>query len=66
MTPKLIYDKEPIVVFTYKLYGIKNENIVNVVKRLKNFYRDKSRIICVNDTNEFEKCLKKYLQKPDE
>ena len=48
--PKLIYDLEPVVIFTYKIYG--NNYVEEAVKRLKEAYSHKERVICVTSIEE--------------
>ena len=48
--PKLIYDIEPIVIFTYKLYG--NNYVDNAVNRLRDFYTNKTKVKCVSSLDE--------------
>lgn len=63
---KLMYDKEPTVIFTYLLYREilgeqKVENISKAVQNIKKSYRNKDRVLVVNDFEELchiltEKC----------
>ncbi len=51
---KIMYDKEPWLIFTYPLYKdiYPNEKYVRIeetVERFKNLYRDKSKIIIISD-----------------
>lgn len=56
MSPKLDYDQEPYVIFTYKLFGDLvsiSDNYLEQINQLHNSYSDKSRVIVPNDMNEF-------------
>lgn len=53
--PKLIYDKEPTIIFTYKLYG--NNFVSDAVNRLRNLYTNKQKIICVTSVDDFLKII---------
>lgn len=48
--PKLLYDVEPTVVFTYKIYG--NNYVDDAVKRLRNSYSNKQKVVCVSTMDE--------------
>lgn len=52
--PCLIYGKEPYIIFTYKIYGIESSGIEDSIERLKNMYKKRDRIICVNTVNELQ------------
>lgn len=62
-TPKLILDKEPIVIFLYKLIEIKQEilidnNLMELVEKFKYSYRDKSKIIIPETYDELLNIIK--------
>jgi len=48
--PKLLYNAEPTVIFTYKIYG--NNYVDAAVKRLQNLYSDKKKVVCVSTMDE--------------
>ena len=64
VTPKLLFDKEPVVIFLYKLSNYGKELVDKYdefINELKNMYRNKSRVIVINDLRELN-CLKtKFL-----
>ena len=61
LTPKLLFDIEPIVVFTHRLYGInRNSSIDNQIRRFKKMYRDETRVIICESKEELEKILLKF------
>lgn len=63
LTPKLIFGKEPYIIYTYKLYneyflesnqmtaGL-NYGISNVISMLKNIYEKPDKVICVESIEE--------------
>lgn len=60
-TPKILYGKEPILIFTNMIYPPEDEarskNIDDVINRLIRIYSDKSKIYCPRTIEEFEKLL---------
>ena len=61
MSPKLDYDQEPYVIFTYKLYGDRvfiDDTYLEQVEQLRNSYTDKSKIIVPNDMDEMINVVK--------
>lgn len=55
MSPKLDYDQEPIVIFTYKLYGDKfqiNEEYLKQIEKLRDNYTKKERVIVPESMDE--------------
>lgn len=48
--PKLIFNKEPTVIFLYKMYG--NNFVEDTVNRFRNLYSDKNKVICVSSLEE--------------
>ncbi len=63
--PKLLYDKEPIIIFTYKLfdgYGIlRRKNWEDLIDGLKRIYKKKNRIYVVGSIDELIILLNKYV-----
>lgn len=66
MSPKLDFNQEPFVIFTYKLYGKKvsiNDKYLVQINRLRNSYNDKSKIMVPSNVQEFEKILMTIKEK---
>lgn len=65
VTPKLLYDKEPWLVFTYHLATASSEESKSrydlLVKELSDTYRNKHRIMVPNSVQELSDCLKKFI-----
>ena len=65
---KLIYGKEPYLIFTYKLYKeYKNQGDVNrvgdLVDMIRNLYNDKSRIMVPDSMSQYEQMVENaYIQ----
>lgn len=71
-SPKLIFDREPTVIFIYKLFDqyfsqqdVKDEFICytngsfdSAVDKLRSLYSNKNKVICVSTLKELEKILK--------
>lgn len=57
LIPKLLYDKEPVLIFTYRLYsafhGLNEFELL--IKKLKSAYSDGNRIIVIKDFKELKK-----------
>ena len=51
-TPKLLYDREPWIVFLHRMVGM-NDEFEPLIKQLRNSYRNKKRICEVNSLEEF-------------
>lgn len=68
LTPKLLFDKEPFLICTYKIVEdiIKgamatekmHEYNINNIKKVCSLYRDQSRIFVPSTYSEFEECLR--------
>lgn len=56
-TPKMLFDKEPTVIFTYKLFDGLFENADTTVEKLRAMYRQPEKIVVVNDVNELQTVL---------
>lgn len=59
-TPKILYGKEPTLVFMYPLLSLEKEKMLSMdsyVKKLKSIYSDPKRIHIVSSTEELEKVL---------
>lgn len=60
-TPKLLCNKETVVIFTNLLYPDESksrmDNIQESIERLKRIYSDKQKIYCPADTDEFKSIL---------
>ncbi|MGN0414032.1 MAG: hypothetical protein ACI4FX_00900 [Agathobacter sp.] len=62
---KMMYDKEPIIIFTYLLYknardAEKISNITSAVERIRNSYRDKDRVIVIHDIEELRQIVSQF------
>lgn len=65
LTPFILFGKEPLLIFTYRLHlsklqGEYLEGIESMIELLKNKYSDKSKIIVVNDYQELKTVMKKF------
>ena len=63
MSPKLDYDQEPYVIYTYKLYGnwfSIGDIYLNQIEELKNSYTDEQKIAVPNNMDEFIHVLKEF------
>mgnify|MGYP005800878817 CR=1 FL=1 len=58
-TPKMLYDKEPTVIFTYKLYGNAFENVDETVEMLRSMYRNPEKVIVAEDINRLSDFINK-------
>lgn len=58
-TPKMLFDKEPGVIFTYKLYGDAFENAADTVNMLRSMYKNPEKVIVAEDINQ----LADYISK---
>lgn len=58
--PKLLFNKEPFIIFTFKLFGQNtvNEKFQNEVDRLKTFYSEPQRIFVPNNLQELKDIIK--------
>ncbi|WP_026510597.1 hypothetical protein [Butyrivibrio sp. LC3010] len=68
LIPKILYNKEPYIIFLYKLYSEilmpdDYERIVELAQVFIDYYTDKSKILIPNDCYEFETCLEKIIGK---
>ena len=65
-TPKLLFNKEPYLIFIFCLYDnfFKNKNIINnlykFIDRFKNSYCDKNKLCIIHDINELNSIIDKY------
>ena len=66
ITPKILFDKEPRLLFTYKMastYNLEEKmSFDNVVKYVKENYRDKSKIMVPNNEEELQICLQQIAK----
>ena len=58
MMPKIMYDKEPVLIFNYKVYQPtipeeRQEEMDALVERLRSHYRNPERIVNVRDIDEY-------------
>lgn len=65
LTPKLLFDKEPFLLFTYKLVGpeknAKNKELDKFVDEFKSSYRNPNKVINANSTEEYKNALHDYF-----
>ena len=59
-TPKMMFDREPTLVFLYKLYGCDFDNADAMVERIKAAYRDKDKVIVVETKEQLKEIAQKY------
>ena len=62
--PKLIYDKEPTVIFTYKMYG--NSFVEEAVNRLRTLYSNKQKVMCISSVDELFRKIEDLKKEYDE
>ena len=63
MTPKLLYDKEPWVIFAYRLVGNRpSEQFEQVIDQLIESYADKRRICIAKDWEQFQRFVDFYSE----
>ena len=58
LAPKLLFDCEPKVIFTYKLYGVEIYNAEATIQLLKDSYREPGRIMVPETIEELTELLK--------
>lgn len=56
--PKMLFDTEPTVIFTYKIYGIELQGAKETIEKLKNMYSDSKKVIVVENIKELQEILK--------
>lgn len=60
LTPRMIFDSEPQVIFLYKLFGIENsEAIEEFIYRVKNGYNEPSKVQIPENIEELKAIIKK-------
>lgn len=66
-SPKMLYDKEPYIIFIYKLGSYEVSNMTPALEKtiaaFKASYSDPDKVMIPENIEEFEKCLKKYLKR---
>ena len=60
ITPKVIFNREPYLIFTYNLYGEPDQRIVKGVEKIQRLYSNKAKIISVKSIEELTEILKIY------
>lgn len=58
LTPKIMFDREPTLVFLYKLYGCRFNNADELVERARASYRNPQKILVPETEEEFKTILK--------
>ena len=71
MTPKMMLDLEPVVIFTAKLSGMQEFSLpsnktLELIERFRESYRDPSRVYIPETMDEFQAIINKYKLKFDE
>ena len=56
-TPKMMFDREPTLVFLYKLYGCQFNNADELVERIRASYRDPQKVLVPQTKEEFNAIL---------
>ena len=56
-TPKMLFDKEPTVIFTYKLYGDTMNDAEKMVEMLRSMYQNPEKIVVIEDIEQLTVCL---------
>lgn len=56
-SPKMLFDKEPEVIFTYKLYGNTFENADETVEILRSMYTDPQKVIVAHNLQDLCKLI---------
>lgn len=59
-TPKMLFNKEPTIVFTYELFGDFFENAEDMVQKLRTMYKNPDKIIIVKDLDELRGLLSQF------
>lgn len=57
ITPKMISNKEPYIIFTYLLFFEKNEEFFQIAKMITNMYEDKTKIFIPKNLEEFNNII---------
>lgn len=61
VTPKILYDQEPYIIFTYQLYhdffGSETSNIEDLIGRIRGIYRNPEKIFVVKSKAELKEIL---------
>ncbi len=55
--PKMLYNKEPMVIFTYELYGEHFNDFVKMVDMLRSMYKNPEKIIVAENIDTLKRCL---------
>lgn len=64
--PKLLYGKEPWLIFTYKIFEYSNEDVIKnkfipIINKIKNLYTQKNKILIPENEHELNNILKNKL-----
>ncbi len=57
LAPKIMFDREPTLVFLYKLYGAHFNNADELVARVRNAYRDSQKVLVPETVEELQDIL---------
>lgn len=61
-TPKMLYDKEPTVIFTYKLYGNGLAYADKTVAMLRNMYKEPQKVIVAESLSDLQQLLDEWRE----
>ena len=56
-TPKLIFNVEPTIVFTYKLYKNMSVDVEQTVERLREIYTNPEKVVVLDSLSELQKLV---------
>lgn len=64
LTPKLIFDEEPVVIFLFKLFPLKGyENVADLIFKVKELYREPNKICIPQNIEELDGMLEQILKR---
>ena len=64
LSPKILFDYEPYIIFTYKLLKEKLSNkTIDAVDCFVKTYKNKNKIMIPNTIDDFQKCVELFIQK---
>ena len=67
ITPKLVFDLEPMIIFTFKLYHNMYSKkvtlrLIDLLNNITNCYSDKTKVIIVDSLEELENIIRNQLK----
>lgn len=64
LTPKILYNFETYIIFTYKLLKDYSPSYLDIaIEKFISTYKNKEKIMIPSNKKEFEECLSKYIKK---